>query len=79
EMRFILRRKPYNLTKKEVEEKMRRKLPEPINKHYVFVNDEKYPPKQVLNEVLGLNRLDFTTMDTRNIFKRLGFEFGQLF
>jgi len=78
-MRFILRRNPYNLTKKEVEEKMQGKLPEQINKHYVFINNKKFPPKQVIEEVLGLNRLDYTTMDARNILKRLSFEVGQLF
>jgi len=77
-MRFILRRKAYNLTKQEVEKKMQKVVPEEIRKHYVIVNNKKYPPKQILAEVLGLSRIEFTTMDASNILQRLGFKRGQL-
>jgi len=77
-MRFILRGKPYNLTKEDVERRMRGVSPEVIRKHYVVINGKKYPPKQVLNILLGIDRLDFTAMDARNILRRLGFELGRI-
>jgi len=77
-MRFILRRKAYNLTKQEVEKKMQRVVPEEIHKYYVVVNNKKYPPKQILAEVLGLSRVEFTTMDASNILQRLDFKLGRL-
>lgn len=77
-MRFILRRKAYNLTKQEVEKKMQKVMPEEIRKHYIIVNNKKYPPKQILAEVLGLSRIEFTTMDASNILQRLDFKRGQL-
>ena len=77
-MRFILKGKAYDLTKEEVEEKMQEVLPEVIRQYYVIVNGKKYPPKQVISKVLGLGRVEFTTMDAVNILHRLGFEIGQL-
>jgi len=75
-MRFVLKRKAYELSKEEVEEKMKKVAPEVIRKHYVVIIEMKFPPKQVLGEVLGLGRVEFTTMDAVNILKRLGFEVG---
>ena len=48
-------------------------LPEPIHEHYVVVGGRRFPPKQVLVEVTGLDRADFTTHQARRILKRLGF------
>jgi hypothetical protein len=53
-------------------------VPEEIHKYYVVVNNKKYPPKQILAEVLGLSRVEFTTMDASNILQRLNFKLGQL-
>jgi len=75
-MRFILKGKAYELRKEEVEEKMQRVTPEVIRKHYVVIIEMKFPPKQVLGEILDLGRVEFTSMDAVNILKRLGFEMG---
>lgn len=47
--------------------------PEPIQEHYVVSAGRRYPPKQVLAEVTGLDRADFTTHQARSILRRLGF------
>ncbi len=76
-MRFILRGKAYVLTPRDVVAKMQEMSPEEIRKYYVIIKGEKYPPKQVLGEVVGLGRAEFTTMDAINILRRLGFGLGQ--
>lgn len=72
-MRFILKGKAYNLTREEVEIKMRGIEPEPARKYIIIMNGKEYPPKQILAETLGLGRVEFTTMDATNILRRLGF------
>ncbi len=47
--------------------------PEPITEHYVVVRGRRFPPKQVLALVTGLDRADFTTHQARSILRRLGF------
>ncbi len=47
--------------------------PEPIQEHYVLIAGRRYPPKQVLAAVTGLDRADFTTHQARSILRRLGF------
>ena len=36
-------------------------LPDPVREHYAVVHGRRYPPKQVLACVTGLDRADFTT------------------
>jgi len=48
-------------------------LPEPIHEHYVVINGRRWPPKQVLALVTGLDRADFTTHQARRALTRLGF------
>lgn len=52
---------------------MRKALPEPLNQHYVVVGGRRYPPKQVIATITGLDRADFTTHQARRILMRLGF------
>lgn len=52
-------------------------LPEPITDHFVVVNRRRYPPKQVLRQVTGLDRADFTTHHARRILAGLGFPVGR--
>lgn len=47
--------------------------PEPVREHYVVIGRRRYPPKQVLAAVTGLDRGDFTTHQARSILQRLGF------
>jgi hypothetical protein len=52
-------------------------LPEPIHEHFVVVNGRRWPPKQVLALVTGLDRADFTTHQARRALTRLGFAAGR--
>ena len=51
--------------------------PEPITSHFVVVGDRRYPPKQVISAVTGLDRADFTTHQARRTLLRLGFAAGR--
>ncbi len=56
---------------------MRGVLPDPVAQHYVVVNGRRYPPKQVISHVTGLDRADFTSHQARRILMRLGFAAGR--
>lgn len=47
--------------------------PEPLHEHYVVVRGRRFPPKQALAAVTGLDRADFTTHQARAVLRRLGF------
>lgn len=70
---FTVSGQKVELDREDVERKLERVLPEPVREHYVIVSSRRYPPKQVLSEVTGLDRADFTTHQARRILKRLGF------
>lgn len=63
----------FDLTANSVEQAVAGVDPEPIREHYVTVGGRRYPPKQVLAEVTGLDRADFTTHQARAVLRRLGF------
>jgi hypothetical protein len=63
----------FDLQVATVEEAVAAVDPEPIREHYAIVGGRRYPPKQVLAEVTGLDRADFTTHQARAILRRLGF------
>jgi len=48
-------------------------LPEPVTEHFVVINRRRYPPKQVVGLVTGLDRAAFTTHHARRILTGLGF------
>jgi hypothetical protein len=52
---------------------VRGELPEPIQDHFVVIGKRRYPPKQVIELVTGLDRADFTTHQARRVLVRLGF------
>jgi hypothetical protein len=56
---------------------MRRVLPEPITSHYVVIDRRRYPPKQVLGVLTGLDRADFTSHQARRVLMGLGFQAGR--
>lgn len=64
----------FNLTKQEVEVRMKGEDPELIRKHLVAVNDQMFPPKQVLGHVTGWDRTSFTTMEAQRVLSRIGFD-----
>jgi len=63
----------FDLTAAQVGRRTAHLDPEPIHEHYVVVGGRRYPPKQVLAAVTGLDRADFTTHQARAILRRLGF------
>jgi hypothetical protein len=67
----------YSLDSHNVEAALQGELPEPIHEHFVVVNGRRWPPKQVLALVTGLDRADFTTHQARRALVRLGFTAGR--
>lgn len=67
----------YDLDTRKVEAALQGALPEPIREHFVVINGRRWPPKQVLAEVTGLDRADFTTHQARRALTRLGFPAGR--
>ena len=63
----------YDLDSRSVEAALQGELPEPIQEHFVVINGRRWPPKQVLALVTGLDRADFTTHQARRALTRLGF------
>jgi len=68
----------YDLDSQNVQEALQGALPEPIHEHFVVINGRRWPPKQVLALVTGLDRADFTTHQARRALTRLGFPAGRL-
>ncbi|MGH2733427.1 MAG: hypothetical protein ACRDJG_10915 [Actinomycetota bacterium] len=63
----------FDLDVERVQRVARRLEAEPIQRHYVVIGGRRFPPKQVLAAVTGLDRADFTTHQARAILRRLGF------
>lgn len=74
---FRIARRPFTLRSEDVEHAMRDVLPEPVKDHFVVVGDGRFPPKQVLGRVTGLDRAEFTTHHARRVLTRLGFAAGR--
>jgi hypothetical protein len=70
-------RQPFRLAPAQVVDAMNGVLPEPIASHYVVVGSRRYPPKQVIGELTGLDRADFTTHQARRVLMNLGFPVGR--
>jgi hypothetical protein len=68
---------PFVLRSSDVVHALREIDPEPITRHYVVVGTRRFPPKQVVSEVTGLDRADFTTHQARRTLIRLGFSAGR--
>ena len=71
--RFTISGQVFELEHDGVEQAVGRVLPDPVREHYVVVSGRRFPPKQILALVTGLDRADFTTHQARRILKRLGF------
>jgi hypothetical protein len=70
---FVIAGNRFDLERTAITQAVRKVLPEPLNEHYVVIGGRRYPPKQVIAEVTGLDRADFTTHQARRILMRLGF------
>jgi hypothetical protein len=67
----------YDLDSRAVESALQGALPEPIREHFVVINGRRWPPKQVMALITGLDRADFTTHQARRALSRLGFPVGR--
>lgn len=67
----------FELRADRVEQALRQTLPEPITSHYVVIGCRRYPPKQAISLITGLDRADFTTHQARRILTGLGFPAGR--
>jgi hypothetical protein len=68
---------PFVLRSSDVVHALRDVDPEPITRHYVVIDAKRFPPKQVVSEVTGVDRADFTTHQARRTLIRLGFPAGR--
>ncbi len=68
---------PFVLRRSDVLRALRGVEPEPISSHFVVVGSRRFPPKQEISEVTGLDRADFTTHQARRTLLRLGFTAGR--
>ncbi len=67
----------FELWRDQVEQKMQDVTPEPIASHYVVIDCRRYPPKQVVSVMTGIDRADFTSHHARRILTGLGFPAGR--
>jgi hypothetical protein len=70
---FTIAGEEFELEQGTIEARLRSHLPDPVQEHYVVVRGRRFPPKQVISCVTGLDRADFTTHQARRILRRLGF------
>lgn len=56
-----------------VERRLSRELPDPIREHFSVIGGRRFPPKQAISLVTGIDRADFTTHQARRVLQRLGF------
>jgi hypothetical protein len=69
--------KPFELRRGDILKMLRDVEPEPIFSHFVVVGSRRFPPKQVIGQITGLDRVDFTTHQARRTLLRLGFTAGR--
>jgi hypothetical protein len=69
--------RPFVLRRSDVERALSDVDPEPIASHFVVVGSKRFPPKQVISEVTGLDRADFTSHHARRTLSGLGFTVGR--
>ena len=69
-----VRGRDFDVTKQEVETRMKGEEPELIQKHMVQVNGQMFPPKQVLEHVTGWARTSFTTAEAQRVLTRIGLD-----
>ena len=70
---FRLRGVTYQLSREEVEDRLKHVMPRALDKYATRVNDREYPPKQVIEIALQLPVTSFTTMDASRILTSMGF------
>jgi hypothetical protein len=71
---FELRGKRFELSRSDVEDRLKHVEPKAVTKYQVRINGKGYPPKQALAAAIGKPVANFTTMDATRILSKLGFE-----
>ncbi|MCU1225106.1 MAG: hypothetical protein JWQ42_3199 [Edaphobacter sp.] len=71
---FTLNGKRYSFTRAQLERAIHNQSPRRIDKYQVSVGGVMYPPKQVVERLVGEEPINFTTMDAQRILKKFGFE-----
>lgn len=75
--RAVIAGQAFTLTSRDIVRRLRKVDPEPIASHFVVVEGRRFPPKQVISAVTGLDRADFTTHQARRTLRGLGFVAGR--
>lgn len=78
EVEFTLGGKRYSLSRQQVITAMHGQEPEALREHWVEVAGVRYPPKQVFQTLLKLDRADFQTNQARRQLKKLQFPVGRV-
>ncbi len=66
------------LRPEDVRSALERVEPGPIRDHFVVVGRRRYPVKQALAAVTGIDPADFTSQHARSVLRRLGLGLGRL-
>ncbi len=76
-MRATIRGVTIEISPGTVEEALAQVEAQGIRDHFVVVGGRRFPIKQALEAVTGIDRSDFTTHQARSLFRRLGFVLGR--
>lgn len=66
----------FELSREDVEQRLRTVVPEPVRELFVEVNGNQFPVKQALAEAAGLQRGNFTSHDAMRVFRKMNFVMG---
>lgn len=71
-MKFTLNGEQHDVDPSDARARLAAHPPEPIQTHWVELDGRRWPPKQALEVVLGVQRAGFTTYRAAEILRRLG-------
>ncbi len=64
----------YEIDSEDVRRLGSRLQPKPLDKYWVKIGEQKFPPKQLVAELLEIPVASFTTMDAQRVLAAIGFE-----
>ncbi|WP_370969285.1 hypothetical protein [Amycolatopsis sp. cg9] len=73
EIDFVLNGEQHRLSRGDVLSAAARGGPEAIRTHWVAIGDQRWPPRQLFERVLGVSRTEFISHAAIRQFRRLGF------
>jgi hypothetical protein len=77
QVRATIAHQEFTIDPADIERRLRDELPEPLGDHFVVIGGRRFPPKQVVGVMTGLDRADFNTHQARRLLSRLGFTVGR--